>query len=720
MPDQMMDDKERGTVGNLIPDPGDDKVGKKVFDILVEVVTDKVQIGLHDKWLEHYKLTRNKHWKKSQGNVPLVSVNLIHTHRQRTVNTLTDNDPAFNIISMASGEDQDYSEETLKVQRQCEYWWTEQEQQIRYEESVRNGESYGIAIEKVIFDPALEAPLGEARTVVVDPYHFGIYPVTCKEVQDAEAVLYFYPMSLREAKRRWPKKASEIVPDGELLDELGSERRELTSGSSGDGFLARVGSLVKTLFTSTHGSDAKKDEVLVCECWVKHYGAGYPGDIRCVTVCSSGKVVLDDRPNPSINPTLSEDVTSLTFLWDKFPFSAAPSVRDTSNFWGMSDIEQLEQLQKEFNKAVSQAVFLKDKSARPKVINPQNSGVSNDQFTNAPGIINPTDEMKAAAIRYLEFPNMPYDIQAMITLLKDLFFLVSGTFELENAQTPGREVIAHRAIAALIEHAALMMRGKIRNYSKLLRDRGRMYLSHMQNWYTEPRVFAYQQGTQTMVGTIRSDEIQLPLKFTVINGSTLPTSKQFQREEALELFKLGAVDQQALLEDLDYSNRDEVVKRMKEGPYAELLSRMSVMGIPDPVVQVLQQVATLEQKDFEKAMKGGQIPMLSLPEPAQQGDPMQDANVQLAQAKVAKEEADRMLTIEKAKTEQVQQQVLMAGIEFDQQKLRIERTQTLADVDAKIRGINIKAQDKKPFVKASEQSDVEERGLQSNNQTEEM
>jgi hypothetical protein len=47
-------------------------------------------------------------------------------------------------------------------------------------------------------------------------------------------------------------------------------------------------------------------------------------------------------------------------------------------------------------------------------------------------------------------------------------------------------------------------------------------------------------------------------------GSSLPTSPMARKEEALELFSSGAIDQVALLEAYEYPGRDEIIKRMEE------------------------------------------------------------------------------------------------------------------------------------------------------------
>ena len=178
----------------LLPPKGREGVGKAVFQILSEVVQDKVDQGLHERWIRNYELFRNKHWRrKSQTNVPLASANLIYTHLQRTVNTLTDNNPTFNVARIGNqsssvppppgaglqapqpggmvppampaapsnqGEQQIPQEYFEDIQHCADHWWIDQEQQDILEASVRNGETYGICIEKVIFNPDLEYGMG--------------------------------------------------------------------------------------------------------------------------------------------------------------------------------------------------------------------------------------------------------------------------------------------------------------------------------------------------------------------------------------------------------------------------------------------------------------------------------------------------------------------------------------------------------------------------------
>jgi hypothetical protein len=403
--------------------------------------------------------------------------------------------------------------------------------------------------------------------------------------------------------------------------------------------------------------------------------------------------VLSDDANPSINPDLNPEQASLTYLWNRFPFSFTQSNTDTSDPWGVSDIEQGEELNIEINKTLSQLVQIKDRLSRIKIVNPKDSGVANSEFTNKPGILNPTSASTAMGIRYMEMPTIPPDLVAFVEIFQGLFSKVMGSFELEAIQKDGTGQIAYKSIAALLERAATMLRSKVRNYSKMIRERGRMYLSCAMNWYTEPRWISYEQDGSQMSQAINGSEMMIPAKLGVVSGSTMPVSRIQEREEALELFKLQAIDHEELLKKMDWADWKNVVARMKAGPDGMNLEKMRVMGFPELLLQALGEVFAMEQNDFEKAIEAGQIPPFAalLPSPEElSGEepdmpPAEKAELEEIAAKIEKLMAEVQLIHAKIETEKVDQQVKMAGVEFDREKLLIERAKTVSSIqrDAK-------------------------------------
>lgn len=723
----------------LLPPEGDNKaLGKKCFHILSMVIADKARQGLLERWARAYQLRRNNHWRAKSASVPLTSANMIYTHTQRTTNTMTDNNPTFN--ATAIGEiPPDQADVLNDLQRAAEQWWIDQEQQDVLETSVLNGEQYGPAIEKVIFNPDLEFGLGEVETINVDPYCFGWYPVKladARNLQKCDAVLYYKATPVRQLRAQFPDLAGKIKPADEFLSELHiDERREIAGSKTEHGSLmVEISSTIQRIinFFSGEGGAEGEEETVELEMWVRDRtrvrmedGTSQPkytGEIRYVHLCAPD-IVLEDKSNPNINPNLPDEEARKTYLYDKFPFAMVNSIKDTSSAWGMSDYEQLESLNMEVNKALSQFVLEKDRTTRKKLVNPRDSGVQNDELTNYVSVINPTSQMTATGIRWLEPPAVSTDYEKAIAMFKDLFFLISGTFDVDMAQSGGRQVIAYKAIAALIERAATMNRGKIRAYSRLIRERGRMYLSHLMNFYTEDRWIEYKDaGGKRQSKVINGSKMILPVRFSVVSGSTMPVSKIQHREEALELYKAQAIDQVELLDRMDWPNRTEIIERMLQGPLGALFQKLATAGLPEQIMGYLQQVSTADPKKLAQAIEKGEFP--SFPQFMQQimaemqgqnaEDPAKTLEMQekeaealKARAEVEKIFAEKELTTAKIITEQVNQQVSLAGVEFDKQSLEIERAKLVKDIERQAADAFVSAQRNKPG--------YNERGIRSNN-----
>lgn len=696
----MAKKKPKQSSNELLPKFGDANLGRRVFDLLEQVVSDKETLGLENKWFRFYELGKNKHWRKQVDGLNLTSANLLSVHRRRTVNTLTDNNPTFNVHQIVSDED---TEEKFKtVLRATEYWWNETEQQDILELSVHNGETYGICIEKSIFDLDKEYGIGEVDTLIVDPYNFGIYPVKCLDIQKAQAAFHYYPMSVRDIKRTYGGAAVDVVPDAEAISDAGEDRR-LVSGvketvNQGGSASTSFGGAIRKLMSSMVGSTANNDsdEAIVVECWVKDYSVDdetgepvYPGFIRTITAVN-GHIVLADKKNPSINPNLDKKLATSTYLYDKFPFAKANSNKDPVNFWGESDFEQLAGLQMELNKALSQFSSLKDKVAGTKFINPKTSGVHNNRITNGHSVLNP--ETQTHGMYWMEPPPIPKELLGAMETYKELFFAVAGTFDLEQANTPGSQVIAYKAIAALLERASTMMRGKIRNYSKLVRDRGRMAVSHMQNWYTEPRFMTFKEDGDEHTGQALGTDMIVPLKLSVVSGSTMPVSQVQRREEALSLYDKNAIDAKELLKFMEWPKADEVVTRMAKGPVTEFVEKMLSAGMPEEMSEYMGEVASLEDNKLERALDRTELPFFNqvFNFEGMEPDVKQEIDVAKAQAEVDEANARTNKVVAEIEKVTAETEKELASIRQTDERIKIDRGKTVADARNKAKELKIK------------------------------
>lgn len=689
--------------------PQGKEAGKKIFSLLDAILTDKDSLGLPTKWLSNYRFGKNLHWKNKSNKSPFVSANLLYIHRQRTCNMLTDNNPTFNVAQIGDVP----NEESLQTYLNTgQHWWLDQEQQHILEGSVNNGETYGCAIEHVRFNPNLEYGMGEVETIIIDPFHFGFWPVKCMDLQKCDAVFYYPSMSLRKARNKWPKQAANIQADTDYLKSLGDERRGVGSESQGGGrsWYATISNIITHMIGNVDGerTASDEDEVLIVYCYAKDRTRvpskvkgkdepKYPGEIRQIVTCNGGKVILEDRGNPSINPNLiekDEQAAAKTYLYDKYPFSKNPSIQDTSNPWGMTDFEQLKQLNIQVNIAVSEIRRFTSKASRLILKNPQDTGVPSSKLTNEAVTIRPANRIVSEGIKYVDPPQPPGDLINSLSMFKELFFTVAGTFELELAQTPGREVVAYKAIAALLERATTMMRGKVRNYSKMIKERGRMFYSCAQNWYGEGRYITYEHEGKKLTEKISGKILRIPAKLLVVSGSTMPVSQTQKREESLKLFEKNAIDNEELLKRMGWNNYKEIVNRMKQGPLGQLVEQLQAMGAPDLFTTMVQELIQMDMRDFEKAMKDEKIPTFDvIMEELITGQPPQDpekeaeiaskmADIEKTQVETSKLEAEIELIDEKIVTERVNQVVKTTGMEFDEEKLKTERAKVVADIKA--------------------------------------
>lgn len=731
-----MSQKDQYNGPEILPPKDHPQLGMQVMSLLEEIMDFKKSMNLHEKWVKAYEFSRNKHWRNTNVPVKLLSANLLFNHRQRTTAQLTDNNPTFNVKQV--GEVAPEKEELFDMLlRTAEFWWQDQEQQQILEKSIINGEMYGGTAEKVFFNPEFENGLGEVETMVIDPFYFGWYPYRQPYCPTkTEAVLYYYPESTRKLKRKYPELASRIKSDSEILEELGDSRIGGLSDAltkKKESLFSTIGGIVKDL-TNLRDSTGSliDDDTLLIECWIRDYSTDesgayiYPGTIRRVIVCSGGEVVISDEANPSINPNIDPEQASISYLYSRFPFTFTQSITDTSDPWGMSDFEQLMDIQIELNKTLSQSTTLKDKLARLKIINPKDSGVSNRHFTER-GIINPSSLAMSQGLRFMDPPRFPPELASFLTIYTDLFQKVAGNFELESMQKDGTGQIAYKSIAALLERAHTLLRSKVRNYSKMIRERGRMYLSCAMNWYTEPRWVSYEEDGESLGQLITGPEIMIPAKLNVVSGSTMPVSRIQEREEAINLFQQGAIDNEELLKKMDWPDWKNVILRLKAGPLGEFINKLSMMGFPEEFLVAMQEIASMEQKDFEKALKDGEIPQAAdiIPGPEDYGPeqpptipPDMQAQLEEINAKIAKLMADTDLTRAKIDTERINQQVSLAGVQFDKDKLVIERARTVADIKRGADESNrMAAEVETAEAEQKEQGPYREKGISSNNKS---
>lgn len=583
-----------------MPPEGHQDVGPFFYSLFLKAKRYREWLSMPERWLEGYRAFRGDVWhdsrryrKRHRAYINLLAANII-----RTVANITAQQPVSEVVSMDGLQD----DADLILTQAIKAWWNEQEQQRDLSDSTYNMETYGTTIEKGVFEVKTKTP----KTVVVDPFAFFPAPGVWANLNDAPYLCHAYPMDIEMVEAIYGVKGVQPHDTYSLFGGEREEARPIPSGANQNA-VNYPGNFASQTTDHPGGlaDDGRQRKALVVEIWVRDpaqetvevEGEGgetltitrdkYPGKIRVVTLTNNGQLVLDDKPNPNINDALPRELTQNTYLYHHFPFAKACSYVDTTCTWGFSMFEQTADILKILNELLARLASYAFLCLLPPLIIPKDTGITRRQINNKPGLVLfPTTSGAANAIRYLQVPNPPAFLFELIRYYIEFFDRVCQIQDVDRGQAPNK-VVAASAIVALQERGQVMMRQKIRSIDYLVRERGRWAVSFFQNFGIEPQVIEVNEEPVEFVGT---KYITRRFKFIVESGSTVAKTSLQRQEQAVQLYQLGAIDQRALLEILNFPGWKAIIERMGEDQLQAALQVLVQAGLPEDVAQELYAV----------------------------------------------------------------------------------------------------------------------------------
>jgi hypothetical protein len=652
------------------PPEGDPRVGPWVWEKIQVMKKYRDSLDLPSLWSHFHELYRNRIFR-NKSKFSQTPANLYFKIINSLKANLTDQKPKASIMPRGDTPD----EISDGWQAKYDEWWEHSKQQKCLELSVGNSELYGYACDKMVFNPELEAGIGDIQTVRGDTFGTLFWPKHT-DIQTMPMIGWLEVMDLGEIIRRWPK-ASDGTPTKDNVkgeteySELMGEARAVVRGNRSSN-LRPIGAPpgFYTVDAENQGAqyEGAIERSLVGELWVKDYTmvmadprtgkevqegeelpleqgmqpmiddatgqhvvdqttgqpamvhamvpvepvemSKYPGFIRCIRVTDKGKMVLEDLPNPSINPELPRETTCQTYLWDKFPILKRDSYSDGISEYGLSIMEQVEPLILEVSKKLTQYGVNIDTRCKAVVILPQNCGVKRRDVNNLPARVWEPIGALSGAIRYLDTPNGPSDVITYIELLIRLIDDITGIQDVSEGRRP-TGITAASAIQALQEKAQVIYREKIRNNDLYLEEQGRMFISLGQNWLTEEQSLKYEGKGQPQDIPFRGTEFQGEMSFHIEAGSTLPHNRAYRQGVMTELAKAGKLTNKTLFRELAIPNGDEEAARLEAGPMGIAMQKLEQSGQFDPAtLQAIQNVVSLDDKQFSRAFPQSKNPNL--------------------------------------------------------------------------------------------------------------
>jgi hypothetical protein len=551
------------------------------------------------KWMDYYKMFRGRQWKEERPPYRHSEViNMVFSAIQSVIPIMTDSRPRFEYLP-TEPSDRPFAE---LINQLAEHDWARNNWNYTVAECLYDSHFFGTGFSSMKWDPKLEYGIGGIRYESNDTFHF--YPTPkVKTIQDDDLFIIAYPMSLEEIKKRWPKKAKYVKPDIETNKYDRTELSKMRYVSPTD--------QLQLIEAERLYSEKEGKEALVIEAYIKDeeieseenekvevvktddglarqeisktfkHRKKYPGGRRVVI---ANKVILEDKPNE--------------YKDQKWPYSQVKNYIDPHQFWGISEVEQLEGPQKTFNKLISFVLDILTMMGNPIIVMDTNTGIDPDMVYNEPGLIvtkNPGSEFRREEGVQLQ----PYVIQ-IIDRMKSYFDDISGSTDVSKGISPTTGASGF-AIDQLQEAAQTRIRQKSRNLDVMLNDIGQMYVSRVLQFYNTPRVVRitnnqdaqqffkveFQEDDQGQVFAKRQNftenELGRPvpdgspeiiplsgqLDVKVVTGSLLPFSKTAKESKLIALYRDGIIDREEVLKGIDHPNWEGVLERVTAAEQAQ-------------------------------------------------------------------------------------------------------------------------------------------------------
>jgi len=529
-----------------------------------------------ERWQRAYRLINNQAWSPlREAWQPSPSASEIYPITAAMAGWMTDMRPGIEFLPMMNpGTPIANGLQQLATDLQVAYRasWLNNEEDAELEKVIWDAMAYGTGFAKTYWDPAAADGFGDARFVRTDP--FAIYPdPKCHSFDDANYILEVQRMSIQELDRRFPGTAKKLRALSGMKDEPIEEREDPFKSQgrvpmSNTGAISPVTAPMWGLPGDSREHVFRDDGVTVFECWMREHemveddqGQQHVKDRWRVVITAADEVLLDET---------AENL----YKHGQHPYSRYV-LADLGEFWGISLVDHLAPLQIALNRLLAAVQSHAELVGNPVFLEPTNSGIPRTRITNRAGQRLTVNQGAVGNISWLVPPPMSKEVNDLIQFYIGEMERVSGLTATSRGNMPqGRN--AEGVVDAVQEAAFVRVRLALRSLERTLRDIGRKKGSMIADFYNEPRMVSVvgDSGVTTVAAFQKNhfyardfdQQAPGPFRFTVVAqaGGQQPISRRAREANAVRMYAMGAIDRMALLEEMDWPNRDAIVKRIGE------------------------------------------------------------------------------------------------------------------------------------------------------------
>lgn len=375
-------------------------------------------------------------------------------------------------------------------------------------------------------DPDDEAAVGDVRYGSVDPYKIFVPDLKLKDLQAQPFIFHAYAKPVEWLELHYEEA-------------LGDKKLNPTC--------KEASSIQEEAFARPHGTDEKAfDSCMLYEFWIK------PGQSKKLP--EGGMVVMIDDIIVEIHNQ------GMPFEHGEYPFAHFGHIK-REGFYRGSIIEDLIDLQRDYNKLRSQIAESRKKMAKPQ-LTAQKGAVTAAKITNEIGVL---IEYKAGmqAPVPLALQNVPqYVLQEVDLILRDIED-ISGQHEVSKGQTPAG-VTAATAIAYLQESDDSFMlpsfKGVEYGFSYVARHTLLLFVEFVD---TERLIKITGKNDTFSTELLSGANIKRGTDIRIEPGSSLPESKAARQAYIMDLMVNGFVDPQEGLDILQIGSMRKLIDNLK-------------------------------------------------------------------------------------------------------------------------------------------------------------
>jgi len=611
------------TTWNLshLPPEGHADVPKFAWELFELAWSERDRQGLPERWRANDKLRRGDTSldkpgdKKRKGFTP---INLFFSNVERTVSNITSRDPVAEVIDLSGESEEEEISSALLLTSWLRKWWKTTKQRMKLKTSGLKMETYGITAEHPYWDYDRKMP----NVAVLDCFSFFPAPGYYEDIStDLPYCCNAYAEPIEGIEQKFEVEGVEADDVYNILGEDREENRQMPDGR-GVQSVSYTG-FDPVAYPTETGMGVRQRRALVVQIWIRDFSqaetterisAGinedtgeeifqeaatkkdkYPGNIRVITITNRGNLLLADTPNPNINPELPPELAKKTHAWDHLPFYKANSYEDTTSLWGFSAAEQTEDLINKISEIASRLVAYALRVMSPPLIVPQGFGITKNMIesrANKPNLIlMPSKPMPAGSIYYVQVPNPPAEWFNILDRIVAFFDRIYAIEDADRGQTP-RRVVAAAAIQALQERNAALMQSKRESVEYIVEQRGQWAISFKQNFGAKLESVDVQGERKEFIGQNFAGR---QFQYTVESGSMMPRSSVWLADTAERIYKLNAIDRQALLETINFPHWKEIIERIGETQLDQALQILVQAGMPEEDAMALKQILLMPQ-----------------------------------------------------------------------------------------------------------------------------